>query len=525
MRIGSGLEPVTYINGTQGSRITFDKYDFSAASSSSQRPEFQLFHVAKSSDWVWDAAKNLWYWPYPQAYEVNNLTWGAYPRVTIDGQLCQVVRFESATFIRGNEPSGPLEVCAWQVSTPGRLYLWTPNASSDPSTNPTAYYGSRIFASSTSVAIFQFNRCGSYVDFKNLSARNSGALVSPYNDSSSAGDITSFAVQYCHVSDCGTMVVSNMVDSTKNIDGLTIANNTAENLVGGAFMGGAKNLLIKGNTIKGVNLGRSDGGAFYLVGSYPGMGGIVEDNVISDARYETGGCLSDGCAIYAEAGSLNLVIRRNEIFNSPLAMQDNSGRNNTWYANYIHDCDKGITITDQSNLASTPSNIKVYQNTFQNIGMNKLYKAMPAARFAAIACRKGTPAASNYTWEFVNNVLLGDHTSLTSGYGLLVETGTNLVTLNNAVSGFGGGVKADEYSKANVTTPATTITQAPQLKSDGTLSAASPCRNAGNKHGNIWLDKNKCTYKMTINEAPSVGAFEYEPLAAKGIVGFGLSKQ
>jgi hypothetical protein len=511
LRIGSGLEPVTYINGTNGNPITFDKYDYSVATD--KKPTFTLNHRPVSSDWQWDASKGLWYWTYPQAYESNSLTWGAYPRVTIGGQLCQVVRFESATFIRGNDPAGPLEVCAWQVSTPGRLYVWTPNASSNPITNPSNVYGDTIVAAGTGLAIFQFNRCGSYVKVHNLVAKESGVLVSPYNDSSGATDVISMTVENCEAYDCGSFIVANAVDSVKNIDGLKILNNKVYRCVGGAFMGGSKNLLIKGNHLEGMNLGRSDGGGFYITGAYSGYGGYIEDNTITDARYETGGCITDGCAIYLEAGSIGITVRRNAIYNCPVAVQDNSGKgSHLWHSNLIYNCDKVALISDQMGLATSPITVKFYNNTCFNITLNSLYPPMPTARFAAISCRRSSQPAANYTYDFKNNIIVGSGTtSSTAGFGFLIESGTTFTCTTNQVVGF-SVVKADEYSFANPTTPATTVTTNPNLKPNGRLPINSTAINAGTNTTLSLSDKDNSLFKVAYPSVPSIGCYEYYPL-------------
>lgn len=508
LRIGSGLEAITYINGTNGNPITFDKYDY--VGTTNKKPGFTLNHRPTVNDWQWDASKNLWYWTYPQAYESNSLTWGAYPRVTIGGQLCQVVRFESATFIRGNDPSGPLEVYAWQVSTPGRLYVWTPEATSNPATNPSNYYGDTIVAAGTALGIFQFNRCGSYVNVRNLVAKESGALISPYNDSSGAADVLNMTVENCEAYDCGTFVVCNAVDSVKNIDGFKMLNNKIYRCVGGSFMGGSKNLLIKGNYLEGMNWGRSDGGGFYITGSYPGYGGVIEDNTISDARYETGGCTTDGCGIYLEAGSIGITVRRNTIYSCPVAGQDNSGSaTHFWHSNFIYNCDKAIMFTDQDNVAATPTTFRFYNNTLLNISMNSIYPTMPTARFGAISCRKGSSSpAGNYTYDFKNNIIIGTGTATTSGYGVLVEPGANLTFTTNQVLGF-LAVKADEYSFANPTTPATTVVTNPNVKADGRLPPTSTAISAGTNTALSLMDRDNSLFKTAYPFVPSIGCFEY----------------
>ena len=510
LRVGSGFEPATYINGTSNNPIIFGKYDYGVRTN--KKPTFELNYRPKVSDWQWDATKNLWYWVHPQMYETNNLTWGHYPMVMVGDKLCQVTKFESATFVRGYDPATYHEVAVWQLSAPGRLYMWTPNASSDPATNPSSVYGDTIVACSNATAIFQFNRCGSYVKVDNLVAKRSGLLVSPYNDSSGSGDILSFTVQNSESYDCGSLTITGMVDSVKNIDGFKVLNNKAYRCVGGAFFGGSKNLLIKGNYFEGVNLGRSDGGGCYVTGSYSGYGGYIEDNVILDARYETGGCTTDGCGIYLETGTIGVTVRRNTVANSPLAFQDNTGKSsNFWYSNLVLNCDKIINITDQESLATSLVTIKFYHNTAINVAMNAVYSGMPTARFAGISHRKGpTQPAANYALDLKNNILIGSGTASASGFGLLIESGIALTATNNIITGF-SAVKADEYSFGNVTTPATTITINPNLLPTGRLSAGSPAISAGVNTGLMLSDRDNSLFKIASPYNPSIGCFEYYP--------------
>lgn len=514
LRLGASTETNLYTNGDVGNLITFDKYDFS--SQYSGKPQFTLTKSPKLFDWVWDSSVNMWYWPCPQDYGSAVVTWGFYPYVTMFGTMCAVVRFQSSTFTRGEWPKSPYEVATWMVSNPGRLYMWTPNATSNPSTNPTAVYGpDAIKASSSAQSVFQFNRCGSYVAVKNMNLVNSGCLAAIYQDSSGSGDVMNFTVDSCGAYNSGNLCATNLVDSGKNSDGFSILNCYGEKLVAGMFIGVSKNIVIRGNTVKGCNYGRSDGGAFYISGTYAGYGGVVEDNIISDARYETGGCTSDGCAVYLETGTYGMTVRRNEVYDSPVAFQDNTGRNTSlWHSNYVHDCDKAMIITDQGSLATTGTHsvVKVYNNTFANIGMNKQYPTMPSYKFGAIACRKGnTPLAAYYEWDFRNNIITGSGTSNTLGYGILQETGTALTFTNNLVTGFGGGVRADEYYFTNVSTPATTITSDPMLNVDGKPVEGSPAISAGTKHGLILQDKVKSLFRVTSDTTPAIGAFEYNP--------------
>jgi hypothetical protein len=268
-----------------------------------------------------------------------------------------------------------------------------------------------------------------------------------------------------------------------------------------------------------MNLGRSDGGGFYLTGSLTGYGGFIEDNIILNAAYQTGGCSSDGCGIYVEAGTIGITVRRNVVARSPLAFQDNSGKgSNLWHSNLAVDCDKVITITDQSNLVTTPTTIRFYNNTGINIGMNAIYPEMPTARFAAIACRKGSNPVANYTYDIKNNIILGRGVAATQGYGMLIEPGATLIASTNLVSGF-LGVKADEYSFANVTIPAGTLTTNPNLSEGGRPTKGSNVIGAGTNTGLVYTDFDNSLFNVAYPNNPSIGCFEYYPLNSQ-LIGY-----
>lgn len=513
LRFGAGAEPNAYINGTAGNLITFDKYDYS--SSYSGNPEFTQIYTPTNSDWVWDAANSLWYFVHPTEYGNTLLNFGQWPYVTVNGAIAKITRQATPTFKRGAWPFAYGEVATWYESNPGRLYVWTPSATSNPLTNPYNVYGpNAVKIASYSFGIFQFQRCGSYITVQNLTVRNGIQLAGVYNDASGFGEISNFTLNSCSSLSSSSLITLAMLDAINSANNITISNNYSEATPGGAIQGGAKILLIKNNTFAGSNYSRNDGGAIYAQG-IPGGSTVIQDNIFSDCRYETSvssGPLdgassmnSDGCAIYLETGSHDVTVRRNKISNCPLAMQDNTGHTtNVWHSNWIDNCDKGITITDQGNVATVSSVTKVYNNTFSNMRMNSIYSTMPSARWAAIVCRKGTPAAANYTYDFKNNIITGIGTSTTSGYGFLVEAGTSQTYSNNSVYGF-NTVKADEYTYANVTTPATTITANPLVRTDGAVSLGSPCIKAGIATGLTLTDNENNLFGIT----PTVGAFEF----------------
>lgn len=525
LRIGVGSEPATYINGTEEDPIKFSSYSYTGTST--RKPHFQLIKTAVATDWKWDGEIKLWYWENNEGYGSTTTTWGSYPLVLIDGEMCLITLAASPTFQRGQTPNGPLEAASWWMTSgvPGRLYVWAPNASNDPATNPTNHYGAgKVKAASSQYSIFQFGRCGSYVTVENLETFDSGPLTNIFADEYATTHITDWTVKNCVARRSAGFSFMQFPD-VPEFHGVNISylNNTIYAQTGPAIQGVADNMLIKGNRFIGANYARNDGGAYYSGVHSPTMYGSIEDNYFYDCRYESaltsgdqwpgGGMGSDGTAVYLEVGAHDIDVKRNIFEECYLACQDNSGGNNVWRSNLIRNCDRFIKVTDQrrANQILGPSVISFYNNTAVGMTLNRI---MQKTSRDIIQCAKGLDISSNYTYRFFNNVLIGEGTALTEGWAWAIEPGSNFEAFNNSVFNV-YGVKGNVYSHADPVIPPGTITSDPFVKLDGTLDPESPLIKAGLKNNYTNLDCKLFKYA----DPPTIGAYEYNPFgAATGMI-------
>lgn len=519
LRIGAGAEPATYINGTAENPIKFSSYSYTGTST--RKPNFQLIKMAVSADWLWDSTMNMWYWEHFSGYAGSVTDWGSYPLVLVNDRMCLVTLAASPTFQRGQTPIAEYEAATtWTGDgNPGRLYVYTPNATSNPATNPTNYYGAgNIKAASSAISIFQFSRCGSYVTVENLQCNDSCALSNIFLDNFGSAHITNWTIQNCYADRTACFSLMQFPNNaTYYGQNISILNNTIKRQPGPAIQGAATNFLIKGNKFLGANYARNDGGAIYCSGPATNMSGIIEDNYFWDCRYESaltngpkwahGDMASDGCAIYLETTTQNVLVRRNIVDECHLACQDNAGSNHIWHANLIINCDRFIKITDQGNRAQfySGSVVTVTSNTVVGATLNRINNKTTRD---VIVCMKGTPAASWYTYIFYNNIITGSGTTAsTQGWAWAVEANTTFTASNNSVYGL-FGVKSDIGSHANPATPPATITANPLLRANGTIAYNSPVIAAGIISATIGSeDIDRDLYKSP----PTIGAFEYTP--------------
>lgn len=511
------------MNGTVGSRITFDRYDYSTVTTS--KPIFTLEFTPVSSDWTRDTGTidsvsiDLWYCVPP------SFALGSIPRVTVNNTLCEVTYHTYTGFHRGVLPSTDNQVMS-QESPSGKLYIWTPVG-----VNPEDYYGVGAIKYSPSVsthAIFRFYHCGSYITMQNLEARNAPMLASVWRDDFSTDPCTNFIFQNNRTQDTASAFVTlcNPTNHANGIVNLEIKDNEIVDAAGYGMQVGYvyTGITISGNTINGASLAKTDGGGVYAAGPalFDSTGLVIEDNYFTRCNYNSLAGSIDGSAIYLEIRTSGAIVRRNTIYLCPQALQDNSGCSNLWYSNLIINCDKVLTVTDASNYASTSPtgmNIKFYNNTAINTTLDAIYLPFGTVRyntrFGIITLMDSTTAAAGfYTADFRNNIIHGIGTSITSGDGVRIDTkwNTNINFKNNSIYG-----TQDVYSNGSGTllgTPATTITSDPKVRADGAVSLGSPCIKAGTSTGLTLTDFENNLFGIT----PTVGAFEFN--AFRDIEGF-----
>lgn len=518
LRIGSGFDTGSYINGTVGSRITFDKYDYSSAYSG--KPRFQLEFTPVASDWVRDTTTvdgisvDMYYVDIPFSYTSYPRNSGSIPRVKVNDTLCEVTYHTYTGWHRGTIPVTDYQVMSNQLQGPSRIYIWTPTG-----VNPETYYGVgaiKYSPSSSDQAIFKFQNCGNYVSVRNLEAYKAGTLAS-LTSSSATADITGFTLEQCRALDVASLFATNTATTTAtyNLKNIELLDNYIYDAAGhGMQIGNDFNgIHIARNIIDGAALAKTDGGGLYCSGTntLSQTGLVIEDNTISRVRHNSIAGTYDGSAVYLEIRTNNAIIRRNTIKDCGLAIQDNSGGSNLIHSNFMDNCDRVFLQTGPGDYFATigMQTTKFYNNTAINVGLNYVYPEMQAARLGAITLMDGTPAGTTFTTELKNNLIvgrIGGTGSTNSATGCMVVSSkynTNIRYDNNAVYNF-LNVKTD-WNFANPTTPATTITANPLVRTDGAVSLGSPCIKAGIATGLTLTDNENNLFGIT----PTVGAFEF----------------
>jgi hypothetical protein len=432
LRFGTGTSEL--LNGTAAARTTIGKYDYSSQYSGHPRVSYVVTPV--SGDWTFDGTFGLWYINPPIHYANNNQQWGGHPRVTINGRLCPIVRYQSSSFTRGNLPAQDYEVFTYEATQPGRLYVYSPVG-----VNPSDYYGAgSIKASSTQRGVFSFSRCGSYLTIQDIELFESGKLATIYSDATSLGDIIGFQLLNNVGTRIGVLADFTSLDGAKKISQLDVSGNRIQSAAGYGFhLSGYFDVArIRSNWHSGGNLARSDGGAVYIQGdSAAAMTGVVvSDNYYEFMAANTKGSESDGCAIYCEVRSANVKIERNTIKDCHWALQDNSGRSNTWVSNLAINCDKLIKISDANNLNAGGETTKVYGNTA--ILRGNYWQTYGSVDYGVQAMKGPSVAAANYTFDLKNNVMMMEKADATrpnaTAFG--IESGATLIQSGNAFYGW-----------------------------------------------------------------------------------------
>ena len=432
LRFGTGTSEL--FNGSAAARTTIGKYDYS--SQYSGRPRIQWVVTPSASDWVFDATFGLWYISPVVQYGNNNQQWGGHPRVTINGRLCTVVRYQSSSFTRGPLPSADYEVFSYEASQPGRLYVYSPAG-----VNPSDYYGAgAIKASSSSQGVFAFNRCGSYITIRDLELFEAGKLASIFSDSTSLGDVAGFRLVGVSGNGVGVLAGFTATASNRLITGLEISRCVVQDAAGYGFHinGSFRDVRVQGNRHVRGNLARTDGGGIYIQGV---ASGVMESVLVSDNYFErmsanSKGSESDGCAVYCEVRATGVTVARNLVRDSYMAFQDNSGANNLWASNVAANCDTLIKVSDADNLAQPGKTTRIINNTALLRGS---FWQTYGPTDAGVKLMKGpSVSASNYTYEVRNNALLLDKADPSRADSAAVqdEAGTTLLQSNNAISGW-----------------------------------------------------------------------------------------
>jgi len=338
--------PPTSWTGEQKNPVIIGKYSPSSQSTSDQRPLITCNVTTVAGDWTYNAGLNGWTYTYPTAH-INRAvlirlggTWLANTYDMVAGAAVESIdgRFNIAVGAQG-------------------IILYAP-----ASVNPVDYYGGVVISAQASGAI-TLSSGRKWVTVQDIAFTESGCGVLLYSaDAVAAG----FVVQRCQMRTGGSLAVANG-DSPGNLRGWILNNEIIDfgaiGIQGNAISGaGIAYLEINGNRIDDGVRSWAQGGIYVQVrNTTRDRICQVLNNEVSRCRWGSQGKPQDGSGIYIETGSDGVLVAGNTIHDQYCAIQDNSGRRNTFTGNLIYNCRLGIRVSDQS--ANNQSDHRAYNNT------------------------------------------------------------------------------------------------------------------------------------------------------------------
>lgn len=342
----SGRVNLDSFGGTESARSIITGYDYAGVTNS--RPRITYRYVVSASDWVWDASKQAWYVPFNHSAVDSDM------RIAIDEVIIPSV-YQGAgsnginNFINGvNERT----LRSYVDTSNRRVYLAYENDSS--TVNPSNYFKAPItFGMSSVMTTFYLMP---YTTVSGIDARNGGRLIQV-----TGGDVglisRGFELKDCSAVNCTGLIQMNTAGIGEG--GLFVVD-VHDNVMINSYAPGIKTFgqsitgYIRANSHHRGNLGDCTGGGEYIQSTAPASQPLqLNDAYMSEMANGVGTCTFDGCGIYLELGSTNVVVNRAKIVNSFKAFQINSGRKSTILASEAINCDMFGTFTDANLVGSS----------------------------------------------------------------------------------------------------------------------------------------------------------------------------
>jgi hypothetical protein len=467
-----------HTNGTRSSPILFTSYD--PAGATGTKPTVVFRKTLAAGDFTYEAGSNGWYFDTSAMVGTGSLSWTCFVRLGGEDGLRQ------ESFTPNVTPLESIDL-TWQSSA--RLfYVYAPAG-----TNPVDYYGSVEFGHSSGALAFV--NSGNFVIFDGLKASDGGTLVSLYA-SSGVRNVIFRNIE----SDDATATIRTLHDTGSNltVDVEDCRFNESQSVHIATFSNGALSggFSVRNSRFVGGNRGYPQGQVYLQtrLGS-----NIVSGNVFSGARYGTVHHQADGCAVYAEGGADNVIVTGNQVTDTYLAFQDNSGRGAVWAENLIANCQAAIKVTDETNVGST--NHRFYNNTCL-VGAGIQQQGPLAISGTGWRCYKASGSAMTVN---VRNNIIWDQRTGGNTYGAAILTPQVTYTgtfANNCLRGF-PATGAAEFGGTEPTVTGS-VTDDPLL-SGYRLTASSPCRGAG-----VYIPGAKHFGGNSMSVvSPDIGAFRY----------------
>ncbi len=449
------------------------------ANTSASYPTIVRNYSVASTEWVWDASNNNWYFPLGTVFTVSSI------------QPSELILLGSHKDIalRRKDIASVQENRHWFNDTVNKyLYLYAP-----PGVTPTDYYDSVILGVSGAPALLLSS--AKWVVIDGLATNHSGPLVSSYITGAHT-DYTNY-IRNCKGYRTGMLIralgTTSAGDMTVEVDNCSSEETAAYAVHAYMTSNIGHRIIVRNSRFLRANMSSSTGGAIYIqTATRNGSWNIIENNYFE----ETGFALEnpeDGAAIYAETGSRRTLVRNNVICNQHLALQDNSGGESSWIANLAINCDRLACITDGG---AKGFGVSEYLNNTGILTINK---------FGYTTRGAGSPVylGNAVTVTFKNNLLYTKTPSLIP-LPIITMSGSppTLIEDTNAIHGYNTNTYRDGGTDVALTNP---VLGNPELTPEGKLTSDSPCKGAG-IHSSYRTD---ISGKQFYNP-PSIGAYEYE---------------
>lgn len=478
--IATRIVPPTSWQGTKLNPVVIGKYSPSSQSQSNQNPIIKWNRLIQENEWTYSPVDNAWVFTSP-----NNV-----------GNLC-LLRLANTWMASCVDSGLPLKTLDGRYFASGTsLYLYAPFH-----TNPTKYYGEVLL--STNAGFITISSARNWVTIQDLHFENTSTGILAYSGSNTAE--TGVVIQRISGN-----TVSGLIRAAADSSGALrafIKNNNIINFGPTAIQAfsstnaGFLELEIINNTIAD-GLHCYSQGAIYLQCRSPNFTPIVQGNKISKVRWGTPDKMQDGCAIYCETGSDNVIINANTIEDCYMAFQDNSGRTTSWTNNLVKNC---WAIMAQTDAEGNDAGNITFENNTCLVGEGLITQASngDGRNNNAFTSRKSVLEGGAITMNIRNNIFvkLGEESSRAAI--LTPQVGWTGVIENNCVYNF-PYVAQEEFSPFTLQPNSSSYLFSPELSQSNRLKSTSNLISTG-KHINIKQDSVFTTYW----NPPSIGAFEY----------------
>ncbi len=480
--------------GAAGNRNIITGYDYSGVTGT--KPVIRYRFLPQSVDWTWDASNQAWYVQFTQGaidFDMMVAIGGVMIPSTFQGNGGLGI----SNFINGVNAN---TLRSFVDTAARRVYLAYQGIRS--TVTPNQHFQQEIVFGCSSAIVTSFLM--PYTTIDGIECYGGGRLLT-IGGSDSGLIADEFELKNCTVENCTGLVSCN----TNGIGasgrfGIDIHHNWLVNSYGSGIKCAGQSYAgyVRDNYHSRGGLGDCTGGGEYIQCTVAsGYTFELNDAVMDRMTNGAGTCTFDGCGIYLELGSNNVVVNRAKVTNSFKAFQLNSGRKSTLLSCVALNCDMFGTFTDADNVGtsdyliancthvSTPDLVSFprgNQTTFNNA-------------IGAYDTGAGITSA-----KLVNNLFIGyGRAAKNDGilwYNSIHWNASKCTVLNNVFSGWGTRLVEDQdYRDRSAGNFNFTV----EVDTEG-RPITSAVYGIGTKNDAAYRDFTGLLY----NNPPAVGAFE-----------------